>query len=140
MYHLRNYRILLVFYSLGFVVALWEWTSPEPDADRVPAGYPEVMAALYPDHPDTLYFRGVQAFYLQRDMQQARRYFEKALSNGLKTNENLLYLYAATLVRLQEDPQVIEAAVNNWRRNYPDSEMRDPRQLMAPVAAGVRQP
>jgi tetratricopeptide (TPR) repeat protein len=131
---LRSLRSLAIIYGIALVVACWEYTQvqhgdPQPDPlrrdlDRVER-LSDVYGKLYPRRRSPAYYQGFEAFH-RRDYAKAREYFEQALAADDK-DENLLYEYAETLVRLEESPEVVNRAVAAWRWNFPFSQFPDPR-------------
>ena len=110
--------------------------------------YPEAMAQLYPGTAQAAYLagrreeamavRGLNPAKLQRPeelkrfldefhqrMAKARAHYERALQGGLRSEENLHYNYALTLIRLRAEPGLIDRAIADWRRNFPHSTLRD---------------
>lgn len=111
--------------------------------------YPEAMATLYPGIAQTEYLAGRKAEVLagsgadpreiqqrpellekfladlHQQLEEARGHYERALAAGLRSEENLQYNYALTLMRLRADPEQIDRAIANWRRDFPHSTLRD---------------
>ena len=73
-------------------------------------------------NPDSFkkYLEGVKA-----NLTIAARHYQNAIELGLKSEEDLYYHYAMTLIHLQEDPTLIDRAIVDWRRNFPFSEKPD---------------
>lgn len=139
---LRRYRLLVVVYGLALVVAMWEVVGGIYEEGKAPDArsttetrlqtlrFAEAHEALYPDLPRSGYFRGIRALFADPpDLETARKEFEQALATGIKTDEQLLYYYAVTLVMLDEEPEVVDAAIANWRLNHPRSTNLDPRVM-----------
>ena len=133
----RRYRFLIILYGLAAIRVAWEVTSPDPEGDRMPAGFRDTVSELYPDRAESLYHWGRRALFVEGDLTKARRYFERALATGYKTDESLLYDYAILLILIREQPAQIDAAAAAWRRNFPSSKRPDPRtlRLSAPIPA-----
>jgi hypothetical protein len=91
--------------------------------------YAKVHEEIYPERPRSESYKGLAALLSEKNPQKAREHFEAALATGFKSDEQLLYYYARTLVLLKEDPKKINAAVRNWRVNYPRSAYPDPRTV-----------
>lgn len=123
------------------------------DTDGNPVrNFPEAMATLFPNRAETEYLLGrrceviaerrFKSSVLQRnpkllpqfmnalndDLQEAARHYERAQALGLKSEENLDYNYALTLMRIRADPARIDNAIATWRRNFPFSDRRDLEQ------------
>jgi hypothetical protein len=108
---------------------------------------PGVLMELYPTRPETLFIQGFQLklcyddLVSQRtppdicrqfgdvDLQRIRGYFETALAQQAKHDENLYYHYVEILIRLREPQAAIDAASAEWRRQFPFSHRRDPREV-----------
>lgn len=91
--------------------------------------YAKVHEEIYPERPRSESYKGLAALLTEKNPQKAKEHFEAALATGFKSDEQLLYFYARTLVLLKEDPEKINAAVRNWRVNYPKSSLPDPRMV-----------
>jgi len=136
---LRRYRFLMLIYGAAFLAGLYEFLDNRPPEE--PA---DVMLELYPDSSEIQY-KLARYFQSQGDLRKARIHFENALETRVKTDENLFWHYALTLVLLKADPAEIDKAVAAWRYNFPDSKRPDPREpealhydqpRVAPSAAG----
>ncbi len=94
---------------------------------QVPDAPPDhnVFNEVFPQSPDADFDRGVLR-YAAKDYPQALAHFRQALASGVKTNEDLLWYNAITLLRLKADEAEIDAAVANWRLNFPHSGKQDP--------------
>lgn len=66
------------------------------------------------------YLEGVNA-----DLTLAARHYERAIELGLKSDEELYYHYALTLILIKDDPDRIDRAIAAWRLNFPFSEKPD---------------
>ncbi len=122
---LRRYRFLILIYTAATLAGLWEYRHPGPPPE--PA---ELMLDLYPDSSEIQYKIG-RYFESQNELTRARHHFEKALSTRVKTDENLFWHYAYVLVRLNADKKEIDAAIEKWKYNFPESERPDPRDPKA---------
>jgi hypothetical protein len=134
----REFRFLIIVYGLTLAAATWELVGrpgagAKPPAPSAPApsppGYVPVLSSLYPDDAKTLYYAGVRALFSEHNPKEARRHFERAVKMGVKTDEQLLYYYAVTLILDGADQKEVDEAVANWRRNHPASREIDPRKL-----------
>ena len=56
--------------------------------------FAELVKQLFPDSADANFMKGVQAGRGWRDTAAARDWFEQAIANGVKHNEDLFYYYA----------------------------------------------
>jgi tetratricopeptide (TPR) repeat protein len=158
---IRQSRFLVWVYAPALAIAGWEIAAvhqANPGSDRnaalVNLGYSlakqqlleeqmQLFEELYPDRPQTGTYRGTDALLVAGSLEEARRQFEAALATGVKTDERLLYYYACTLVLEQEDPEKIDAAIANWRKNFPRTVYRDPRtdpNILKFAAAGSQTP
>jgi hypothetical protein len=122
----------------------------DPDMYGAPApNYPETMARLYHRRALTEYLLGrrfealatrhfnreelqrnpelLQKFLsdLIVELQSAARYYENALAAGLKSEEDLHYNYALTLIRIGADHSRIDRAIATWRYHFPHSDHPD---------------
>jgi len=145
----RSHRLLVWLYVPAILVAVWEKTgdihpdSQSTDRDSALAAYAYLIEyeylfqELYPDHPRSGLYRGLDALHGRGSPEEARRCFEAAIATGVKTDEGLLYNYAKTLILLDENPAQVDAAVANWKANFPTSKIPDPRtdpEVLALVA------
>lgn len=141
----RRYRLLLIVIALVAISLHDELTSPksEPaagtspnrganfsygsrradDSEQVKA----VLTELYPDSTDTLLNQGAEAM-LRNDQVRAHDCFDRAIHSGVKSNEDLLYLYATLLVMEHAPKADVDAAVERWHYNFPFSRLPDPRK------------
>lgn len=110
------------------------------------ANYTDALMKLYPSRPEATFAQGFQAKvcveqelllpepsevcekFVGKDLHEARRYYEQALTTGIKSNEYLFYSYAEILIKLGEDQEKIDAAMANWYRNFPYTKLLDPRK------------
>jgi hypothetical protein len=109
---------------------------------------PSVLFDLYPDRSEFLFVRGFQIKlcgehqdsprpyrvcdqFPSTDLATVREYFERALACGNKTDENLYYHYVEVLMRQAAPQDEIDAAAEQWRRLFPFSDRRDPRDVFA---------
>lgn len=125
---LMRFRFLLVVVVLAGSRAMWEIATrehTEPAGSSVPIS--DLISELHPELPAAAYRRGIVAQFVHKDYVQARESYELALAMGLKTNETLFHQYIEVLIHLGEDDETVEAAVQNWRWNFPNSRLPDPR-------------
>jgi hypothetical protein len=85
----------------------------------------KVYGEVFPATADADFDAGMKA-YFERDYTSALAHFRSALAKGVKTNEDLLWYYAVALMRHDADEAEVDAAVANWRRNFPHSNKQDP--------------
>lgn len=140
---LRRFRPLLIIYGLVALAALYEIAAlrgvqgptARPDRGRRLEEMlrddreVQLLGQLYPERKDTNYLKGLRNLRPKAgppDLVAARRHFERALAADAK-DEDLLYAYALTLDLLGEDPVLVDAAVDDWRRAFPFSTRPDPR-------------
>ena len=119
----RRYRLLMVVFLLAGLRAGWEVVVGEQSSTEALT----LVSELYPESAEAHYQRGLAALTARRDYAEARRAFEQALATGIKTNEELLYEYAMVLALMEEDANLVNAAIANWRENFPNSTRVDPR-------------
>ncbi len=120
----RQYRFLLIVVVLAGLFGMQEVGQPLDEDD---SQADVLVSELFPESAEAHFRRGSFEMSVNRDPLQARRSFEQALATGIKTNENLLYNYALILIFMQDDPKLVDAAIDEWRRNFPDSPQRDPK-------------
>ena len=134
----RQFFFLIVVCGLGLIAAVLEsggrpTSSGGLDAESVQQiytlAYGDVLQQLYPDDPQSHYMRGARALFERNDAATARKHFETALAMGVKTDENLLYYYAVSLIRTDADQAKVDEAIANWRRNFPHSGHPHPRDF-----------
>jgi hypothetical protein len=123
---LRGYRPLLLIYGIGLCVGTREflvsrdrgplgWLSPEWQEET------EVLAEVNPNDPDTEFLKGMQALS-RRDDAEFNRRIERVLAADVKHNELWLKFYADYLLSTRPgDWEAVNAALNQWRRNFPFS-------------------
>lgn len=131
---LKPFAWLLAFAVPAILAGCWEIYSSRnsPDTgvgqaswyDEAADSYATFIRQFYPGSVDEQFMLGVQAGRDWRDPQRARKHFEQALSAGVKHNEELFYYYVLVLIHLQAEPSEIDAAIHDWRRNYPNSDRR----------------
>ncbi|MEQ9406965.1 MAG: hypothetical protein RIK87_04535 [Fuerstiella sp.] len=109
---------------------------------------PSVLYELYPERSEVLFIRAFQMKLCQEDrrawqqnsvceqfhdtdLSTIREYFERALRNKSKTDENLYFHYVEILMRLDAPQSEIDAAAREWKRLFPLSERPDPRTAFA---------
>lgn len=146
------YRVLLFVFAIAGVAGLIEYsnaTNKSADRDGGPQsaerriGDADAMLAIYPARAETEFYRGSkeEAILLQQDRKEAvseaflierrRRlaevaeHYERALAGGIKSNEDLHYDYALTLMRLDAPPEKIKKAITRWRETFPNSRKPD---------------
>src|SRR5262249_46434488 len=127
----RQSRFLMWVYVPALAVAGWESLSGMHESRRASdrsaalvnygftASQQQLLEGLYPERPRTAMYLGSEALLVKGDLPEARRLFEAALATGIKTEEQLFYHYACTLILLKEDPKTIDAAIARWRMNFP---------------------
>ena len=101
---------------------------------RVP-NYPEEIGKLYAGTAETEYLLGRRKEStmgslrtreaVRKELESVLQHYERALALGLRSNENLVYNHALTLMRLQAEPERIDAAIATWRRDFPHSTRAD---------------
>jgi len=126
---LWKHRMPCFFGMLLVLAFLWEVYSPDPQQDISPVGYADVVVDLFPEDPKSLFYLGLDAMYAKGDLVKAKEYFEAALDKGDKTNEQLFLAYANCLILLNHPDAKIEAVIQKWKKNFPHSKRRDPREL-----------
>ena len=161
------FRTLFVVYLLAILAGVYEGvtksTHPRPDPDIFGdpvLNFPEAMARLYPGTPEAEYLTGrrIEAIAGERaarkrdseplsavisemnvDLREAAKHYERAIQMGLKSEENLYYNYALTLIRIQAEPQQIDRAIADFKRYFPHSSRRDLRQRRRLIEQELRQ-
>jgi len=106
---------------------------------------PRYLTELYPTRVESLYARGYQiqmCMLLGEDQRQelpiclqlgklkkedVGRFFKAAVDTGNRGDEKVLYNYAIFLFDNDAPTEEINAAVKNWRWNFPFSRRPDPR-------------
>lgn len=125
---LWSFRYLLLIVSITCALAMLEHTwvhdpgsyrSTHTSDPAVMQSISETYARVFPNRPLSNYFRGAIAAQDQQ-YDEALEHFEQAVALEGK-NEGLLHEYAANLVRVGADVEQVDAAVQTWRRHYPDS-------------------
>lgn len=146
----------MIVYVPALLLAGWEiygriyedGAAPTPEIaaknNEFTLDYSKLHRELYPERPRSDYYEGLTALLTDKNPQKAREHFERALATGVKTDEQLLYYYAQTLVMLKEDPAKVNEAVRNWRVNFPRSTYPDPRTARlsahSPKSSGAVRP
>lgn len=153
MWQKAPYRTLALVYGLALLAGLIEYFSGkprEPDIYGNPQrNFPEAMSRLYPGSSESEYLLGrhfeaaagrnyrpeeasrnkamAEQFIrdLNANLREAARHYERAIELGLKSEENLYYNYALTLMRTQADPKQIDRAIALWKQNFPYSTRTD---------------
>jgi hypothetical protein len=147
MQSLLPFRWLALVCVLGIAVGIREARRQKIDVYHDDErNYPEAMAQLYPGSAQVEYLVGRQTETLalapanvqemqqrpdlleqlltdsQKRLNEAREHYERALAAGLRSEENLQYNYAVTLMQLRADPSEIEKAIAKWQRDFPHSD------------------
>ncbi|MBS0204340.1 MAG: hypothetical protein JSS49_15660 [Planctomycetes bacterium] len=161
------FRTLCVVYLLAILAGFYEGVTksthsqPDPDIFGDPVrNFPEAMARLYPGTPEAEYLTGrrIEAIAGERaarkrgsqplsdvisemnvDLRVAANHYERAIQMGLKSEENLYYNYALTLIRIQAEPAQIDRAIADFKRYFPHSSRRDLRQRRRLIEEELRQ-
>lgn len=139
---LVRYRILVIVAGIGILAASWEIAphgdreahlSPfdftlndkamEPHHVEELVAYMNAYAELYPEQANSKWLIGARYLFIDQDPQKAREHFQQALDSGL-SDENLLFYYVFSLIQLDEEPEKIERAIDEWQQNYPHSNLR----------------
>src|SRR5579864_1720291 len=139
MARITPYHSLAVVYTLAILAGSCEYSrgpavsNGERDIYGDPDGnYPETMARLYRDRPESEYLLGrrleaeasrrfnqeqlhrdpklLEPFMaeLKSTLEHAALHYERALDLGLKSEEHLYYNYALTLIRIEAEPDRID--------------------------------
>lgn len=137
MERLRQYRFLAIVCGLAILAGAWEFVknrdksstespmkSGAPQVPDVPPDH-KVFGEVFPQTPNAEFDRGME-LYAAKDYPRALAHFRTALATGVKTHEDLLWYNVLTLLRLKADEAEIDAAVANWRLNFPHSDKQDP--------------
>lgn len=106
---------------------------------------PGLLTELYPQRSEALFMRGFQlkmcyedrlelrpsgavcSQFREVDLPAIRDFFEAALRQHSRTDENLYYHYVEVLIRMNALESEIDAAAKEWKRLFPQSRRRDPR-------------
>ena len=126
MHRWKYYRILVVVYAAAALSFSREFIQSPEDLVRAQVEASQVVAARYPELPQHIYNRGLEAAR-NEDYQEARRLFEEALSAHFYTDESLLHTYASLLIYLGESQEEIDRVADLWRKHFPHSRNPDPR-------------
>jgi hypothetical protein len=146
---LRAFRFLIVVYGLAAAVASWEFAHRGRAVNLYldpHANFADTLHELYPQRGEAHYEKAIQATLCLQSLslrqpvpgpcrqfdgqdlrREIRREFEQALDTRIKTREGLYYHYLQILVGSQAPPNEIDAAYQAWRRNFPLSQLPDPR-------------
>lgn len=133
MNRLRQYRFLMIVCGLAILAGIWEVThdsqdgksarkssTGSPNADELPLDR-RVFSDIYRDSSNAEFDLGLEA-YNRRDYEVAADCFARALSSGVKTNQDLLWYQILVLMHLNKDEVEISRAIATWRRNFPHSD------------------
>jgi len=150
---LHAHRLILVIYIGGLTLAALELNLPQDRVDylgdpdvflRPETNLADVSSALYPERALSLYYKAYQTALCsgaadeslpecrQRnpvEPGEVRKLIERSLATGNRSIEMVMYNYAAILIQENASPELIDAAVHNWRVSYPDSLEVDPREM-----------
>lgn len=150
---LRPHGLLLVIYMGGLTLAVLELNIPpdrvdylaNPDVFLSPeVNIADVSSALYPERALTLYYNAYQTALCSgpedvtppqcrgRDpgeRGEVRELLERSLATGNRSIEMAMYNYAMVLMQDNASPELIEAAIHDWRISYPDSSEPDLREV-----------
>lgn len=150
---LRSHQVPLVVFGGLLVLGLIELS--DPDFDRRATDSPrvyldpetniaDVSAELYPDRSLSLYYQAFQASLCGEGESEGvcaergpakpgevRELFERAIATGNRANELTFYNYALVLLQEGAPAEEVDAAVRSWRRTYPRSQRKDPREVYA---------
>lgn len=115
---------------------------------------PGTLTRVFPQRAEALFMRGFQlklcfedqlarrpsravcAPFREITLPEIRQYFEQALAKQTKIDENLYYYYVEVLLRLDAPQGEIDAAAQEWKRLFPRSLRRDPREEFAAARPG----
>lgn len=149
MQQLKPFRWLALVCVAALLLGSWERRRPKVDVYQDETrNYPQAMARLYPGRSQVEYLLGRWEATQggeqidQQELQDPERlselmartrerlapaveHYERALASGLKSEENLQYNYALSLIQMRADPEKIDRAIADWRRNFPNSQYRD---------------
>lgn len=150
---IRTHKLLLTIYTALVILGWLEWRLPEESAGTLerPDAYldekhnvADVSAEVYPDRALTLYYQAYQAALCSQPAYagsractsrepvapgEVRKLIERALATGNRSIEIAMYNYAVVLIQENAPEEEIEAAIRNWRRSYPMSQLADPRDV-----------
>lgn len=148
----RDHRLLAVVY-LGFALLAYHESrapglgsidNPQPPAWLLDPDHniADVYAELYPERAASHFYRALQgslctqvgpdtspectAFDLT-SYGELRDLLANAVATGNRSNERILYNYAVILLVSGAPRAEVDAVVRRWRRDYPYSELEDPR-------------
>lgn len=130
---LIRYRILLLVYGFGLIVALWERNHAPPPAETddvaVLPPHADALVKIWPEHADACYVRSIRARYLRFDLEEALAELQTGLERAPKSTERIVYAYAYVLTLMEGSKDLADAAVRRWQREFPYSDFQDPRAL-----------
>ena len=94
-----------------------------------------IQAEINPGQGDTEFLLALQA--VQRgDEEEGIRLMEEALNTGIKHNDFLLQSYAQQLLNRGASHELVNLAINRWRKNHPTS----PETIWLSLAQGPEDP
>ena len=119
----RKWRILLLVYSVGLFFGVREYLfkRDKPTFEWETADGVELMNRLEqldPNDPDAQYLKAMHALSEGDEAEFSRR-LDLVLASDIKHNELMLRFYAEYLLATSPDTTAINAAIANWRRNFP---------------------
>lgn len=145
---LRPFKFLFVVYGLASAVAIWEISHQDDAVDLFLSAKPNftnTVCELYPFRAEPMYLKAIQAglcaqsrdpfptvcrqFNRRRIRQDVEDYFQKGLKTGVKNVERMYYDYVQFLVVSGGTNSEIDAAWEQWRTNFPLSDLPDPREV-----------
>ncbi|HIF92490.1 MAG: hypothetical protein ABGX04_13340 [Myxococcales bacterium] len=156
----RAHKVLLAIYIGGLTLAVLELYLPQFQHDYLTNSksllQPEINLAdvssrLYPDRAYSFYYRALQAALCVRGTasppecrnrapvksHEIRELVERSLATGNRSIEMAMYNYAIILLQEQASHEEIDAAIHNWRTNYPNSNEVDPREMHRQMTQGT---
>jgi len=144
----RPYRFLMFIYAGALATAGWEFAHRGRNVDLLldpQHSFTDAVAELYPDNPGVHQLKTTQILLCAQALRQstdppaaceqfrdqdpvraARGHFERGMRTG-KHIEDLYYDYVRFLAGTGAPRRQVEAAYDNWHRNFPLSQRPDPR-------------
>ena len=136
------FHSLAVIYGVVLLIGggeflLRNFRPPDPIGPYVDPvnNFADTFAQLYPQRAENHYHlaRRAEASLPSRatldDLQRANRaaadHYAQCLAAGLRSDENIIYNYAVSLMLIEADRSEVEAAIAQWRRDFPTSQRRD---------------